>query len=145
MYTNVRKRTFTYIWSHSRAGAHVNAILCALQLDRCMRDLHVVQWKERPGVPGAEGRFLCCSCLGFWHIRMCSHMLCILDHVGLYVTKGGVSMVDAWTEKAPIFNRGRKSKQASALSKQTTPNAASNSNSRARASSRTGAGARWCW
>ena len=53
------------------------------EIDAGMRDLHLVEWKIRPG----GERYLGCSCLGFWHVRMCSHTLVILDMLGIYRTK----------------------------------------------------------
>ena len=99
-----------------------------MQIDEKMRDLHLVQWKARPGIKGTGALYLGCSCLGFWHVRMCSHTMLILDITGAYQTRGGGSMVDSWATKAPLFRRGRKTKQGAALSRQTTPSKPTNAN-----------------
>ena len=52
------------------------------EIDAAMRDLHMVVRKTRPG----GGTYLGCSCLGFWHVRMCSHSLLVQDMTGDYTT-----------------------------------------------------------
>lgn len=54
------------------------------QVDVLVRNLHRVSWRS------FQSRILGCSCLGYWHTRICAHRLAVMALLGLLRRQGAV-------------------------------------------------------